>query len=75
MTSKLSISLTQDDLDWLDSIVARGDAGTRSGAVHVALRHHRESVIERALVAQFDQAMHEHADETEAWDGTAGDGL
>ena len=75
MTTKLSISLTKEDVGWLDAMVSRGEAGSRSGAVHLALRHHRDSVVERALVAQFDQAMVDHADETETWDVTAGDSL
>lgn len=75
MASKLSISLTPEDLAWIDSIIERGEATTRSAAVQAALRLHRDSVVERQLVAQFDEAMQEDADGTDVWDATAGDNL
>lgn len=75
MTTTLSVSLSEDDLAFMDELVTDGKASSRSDAIHMALRAFHESVIERALVAQFDSATAESANDVADWDAVAGDGL
>ncbi len=72
MTVKLSVSLSEDDLVYLDKIAADlKDNG--SAAIHKLLRIQRELDAETAYAQAFDEW--ENSGEQAIWDGTAGDGL
>lgn len=68
MTTKISVSLPDADVAFLDAL-----AGTRSAAVAAGVRLLRE----RELEAQYADAYREweESGEAAAWDVTAGDGL
>jgi predicted transcriptional regulator len=72
MTVKLSVSLSDDDLQYLDKIAAEMK-GNRSAAIHRLLRVQRELDAEAAYSQAFDEW--EGSGENALWDGTARDGL
>ena len=69
---KLSVSLSDDDLTYLDKI-ASDVKGNRSAAIHKLLRVQRELDAEDAYAEAFDEW--ETSGEQRLWDQTAGDGL
>ncbi|MBO1738947.1 antitoxin [Leifsonia sp. TF02-11] len=72
MTVKLSVSLSDDDLVYLDKIAA-DMRGNRSAAIHRLLRVQRELDAEDAYAQAFDEW--ESSGENAIWDATARDGL
>ncbi|WP_241702511.1 antitoxin [Leifsonia shinshuensis] len=72
MTVKLSVSLSDDDLVYLDKIAA-DMRGNRSAAIHRLLRVQRELDAEDAYAQAFDEW--ENSGEEALWDSTASDGL
>jgi hypothetical protein len=70
--TKLSVSLSEDDVAYLD-LVAADFAGNRSAAIHRLIRLKRELDAEGAYAQAFDEW--EASGEQELWDRTAGDGL
>lgn len=70
---KLSVSLPDDDVAYLDSLVSHSDVDSRSAALHRAVTALRESRLEAA----YEAAWQEWAAEGEAdlWEATTGDGL
>jgi Arc/MetJ-type ribon-helix-helix transcriptional regulator len=72
MTTKLSVSLPDDDVALIDALAARFD-GNRSAAVHDALR----VVREQRAAADYERAMleWESTGDAAAWDGGVADGL
>lgn len=70
---KVSISLSDADLAYLDAETAAGRYASRSAAVAAAIGWMRRG----DLVAIYDQAFDDWADsgEAEVWDPTAGDGI
>lgn len=72
MTVKLSVSLSDDDLVYLDKIAA-DMKGNRSAAIHRLLRIQRELDAEDAYAQAFDEW--EGSGEESIWDGTTRDGL
>jgi len=76
MTSKISVSLPEQDLAVLDSLVQQGFATGRSGAIHLAIEHMRGSALETRLAQQLLAAFDEQDSEDAAlWDSTVSDGL
>jgi Arc/MetJ-type ribon-helix-helix transcriptional regulator len=70
---KLSVSLPEEDVAYLDALVEDSAAESRSAALHRAVAALRESRLEEAYVAAWDEWVAEgHA---EVWDPTAADGL
>jgi Arc/MetJ-type ribon-helix-helix transcriptional regulator len=70
---KLSVSLPEEDVHFLDEAVARGDAPSRSAALHSAIELLRAAGLEDDYAAAFtDWAVSEDA---AVWDATTGDGL
>ncbi|MCI0156254.1 antitoxin [Leifsonia shinshuensis] len=69
---KLSVSLSDDDLVYLDKIAA-DMRGNRSAAIHRLLRVQRELDAEDAYAQAFDEW--ENSGEEALWDSTASDGL
>lgn len=68
---KVSVSLPDDDIQFLDDYADRTGLGSRSAALHTAVRLLRAS----ELGAAYEQAWDEWAESEDAalWDSTAGD--
>ena len=69
---KVSVSLPDDDVEFLDRYATNHAIGSRSAAVHQAVRLLRAAELGPA----YEQAWAQwDADEAEAWDVVIGDGL
>jgi len=70
---KVSVSLPDEDVDFLDSYASSQGFASRSAVVHKAVRLLRASELGPA----YEDAWREWAtgDEAAAWEPTAGDGL
>lgn len=72
MTVKLSVSMSDGDLEYLDKIAA-DMKGNRSAAIHKLLRIQRELDAEDAYAQAFDEW--ERSGEDAIWHSAAHDGL
>ena len=74
---KLSVSLPDEDVEFLDSSVRADQYPSRSAALHEAVRELRAKVVAASLVADYADAWDEWVStgEQAAWDATAGDGI
>jgi Arc/MetJ-type ribon-helix-helix transcriptional regulator len=70
---KLSVSLPSEDVVFLDEAVERGEAASRSAAIHSAIELLRSSGLEDTYAAAFSEW--DASEDAELWDSTAGDGL
>jgi Arc/MetJ-type ribon-helix-helix transcriptional regulator len=70
---KLSVSLPEDDVRFLDGYARGRGAGSRSAAVHEAVGLLRAAGLEIEYEAAFQEW--EVADDAELWDQTTGDGI
>jgi Arc/MetJ-type ribon-helix-helix transcriptional regulator len=70
MTVKLSVSLPDNDVAFIDNLSREHD-GNRSAAVHHLIQLAREMRAADAYTAAFDE-WHESGDDA-AWDGPASD--
>lgn len=70
---KLSVSLPEDDVDFLDSYVATQGLASRSAAVHTAVRLLKAAELAGAYTAAWDEFA--ASGEGEAWAPSVGDGL
>lgn len=70
---KVSVSLPEDDVEFLDSYATAQGIASRSAAVHKAVRLLRAS----ELGADYEGAFHEwsRAGDEKAWDIATSDGL
>ena len=70
---KLSVSLPDEDVEFLDAYVQAEGAGSRSAAVHRAVRLLRAA----ELTADYEAAFQEWDESGEAtiWESVIGDGL
>ena len=70
---KVSVSLPDDDIEFLDRYASSQGVGSRSAVVHKAVRLLRATELGPA----YEQAWAEWADQDggDAWDAVAGDGL
>lgn len=70
---KISISLSDDDLAYLDAETASGTFPSRSAAVAAAIDFLRR----RGLIDEYAEAFDEWAgsDDARLWDGVVGDGV
>lgn len=70
---KISISVSDEDLAYLDAETATGMFPSRSAAVAAAIAHLRRGT----LVASYDEAFAEWeaSGEAESWDAVAADGI
>lgn len=70
---KVSVSLPEEDVEFLDRYAVSQGIGSRSAAVHKAVRLLRGSQLGPA----YEDAWAEWADATDAvlWEGTINDGL
>lgn len=69
MTTKISVSLTDDDLEALDAHVRAAGLPGRSAGVAEAIRQLRAASLERA----YETAFLEEVDD--AWETTSADGI
>jgi Predicted transcriptional regulators containing the CopG/Arc/MetJ DNA-binding domain len=69
---KLSVSLPQNDVDFIDDYVARTELTTRSGVVQRALELLRASQLEEVYGAAWDE-WSDSADAS-AWEAASADG-
>jgi len=67
---KLSVSLTEGDVSYLDGYARRHGVGSRSGVLREALAYLRAQELEADYAAAFDEW-----DDAEAWEAVAADGL
>ncbi len=72
MTTKLSVSLSESDVEYIDEL-ARARSGNRSAAIHDLVRIARE----RAAVSDYALANDEWvgSGDSRAWEGVEADGL
>jgi Arc/MetJ-type ribon-helix-helix transcriptional regulator len=70
---KLSVSLRDDDVEFLDDYVQRSGAGTRSAAIQRAIRLLRASDLESEYAQAIDEWL--ASGEAESWEPSTGDGL
>jgi Arc/MetJ-type ribon-helix-helix transcriptional regulator len=69
---KLSVSLPREDVEFLDRYVANQDFGSRSAALHEAVRLLRAAELGPA----YERARADcGAQDSDLWDSTSGDGL
>lgn len=70
---KLSVSLPDEDVEFLDEYAASQGVGSRSAALHRAVRLLRAA----ELGGQYESAWRDWDESGEAavWEGVAGDGL
>ncbi|HEX5827597.1 MAG TPA: ribbon-helix-helix domain-containing protein [Candidatus Limnocylindrales bacterium] len=69
---KVSVSIPEDDVAFLDEYASQRGLDSRSAALHRAIRLLRTA----ELTASYEAAFTEWSDEdAAAWDGATGDGL
>lgn len=69
---KLSVSIPDDEVTFLDEYAATHEVPSRSAVVRRALNLLRAAELEHAYVAAFDQWSDEDA---EVWDAVIADGI
>ncbi|MEF2977013.1 antitoxin [Subtercola sp. YIM 133946] len=72
MTAKLSVSLSDDDVEYIDAL-AQSRSGNRSAVIHDLVRIAREMRSVSDYIAANDEWL--ASAESRGWDETAGDGL
>lgn len=70
---KISVSLPDDDVGFVDEYVAQTGGASRSAAIHEAIALLRSASLEDAYVVAWDEW--EADGEAELWDVTVGDGI
>lgn len=70
---KLSVSLPDEDIDFLDGYTREHGIESRSAALHRAIRLLRASQLESAYAAAWQEWT--EGGDAEAWDVTTRDGL
>lgn len=70
---KVSVSLPDDDVEFLDNYARDASLGSRSAAMHRAVRLLRSSQLADEYTAAWDEWV--ESGEAEVWDVTLGDGL
>ncbi|HKS48697.1 MAG TPA: antitoxin [Amycolatopsis sp.] len=71
---KLSVSLGEEDVAFLDEYAAQANVGSRSAVLHRAIELLRASQLESAYQAAWEEWAADPG-EAEAWDVTVGDGV
>jgi Arc/MetJ-type ribon-helix-helix transcriptional regulator len=70
---KISVSLPQEDVAFVDEYAARTDAESRSAVIHAAIELLRQAQLEQEYVEAF--AEWEGSEDAGFWDRFSGDGL
>ncbi|MFE2986839.1 type II toxin-antitoxin system ParD family antitoxin [Streptomyces sp. NPDC059262] len=70
---KISVSLPQEDVTFVDEYASRTEADSRSAVIHAAIELLRTAELE----AQYTEAFAEWdaSEDAALWDRTAGDGI
>ncbi|MDT6985932.1 type II toxin-antitoxin system ParD family antitoxin [Streptomyces lusitanus] len=70
---KISVSLPQEDVAFVDEYAARTDAESRSAVIHAAI----ELLRQAQLVREYTEAFNEWdaGEDAGLWDRTSGDGI
>jgi len=69
---KLSVSVPSEDIAFLDAYAAEHELGSRSAALHLAIRALRVSALPGSYAEAWSDWLSDG--EADAWDVTAGDG-
>ncbi len=74
---KLSVSLPDEDVEFLDSSVRADQYPSRSAALHEAVRELRAKIVAASLVADYADAWNEwvSSGEEAAWHAAGSDGI
>ncbi|MEU1300536.1 ribbon-helix-helix domain-containing protein [Streptomyces shenzhenensis] len=70
---KISVSLPQEDVAFVDEYATRTDAESRSAVIHAAIELLRQAQLEEEYAAAF--AEWDGSEDAEFWDRFSGDGL
>jgi Arc/MetJ-type ribon-helix-helix transcriptional regulator len=70
---KLSVSLPEDDVAFVDEYARRRGSASRSSVVHRAIELLRMAELEDAYADAFDEW--ERTGQAEEWDAASGDGI
>jgi Arc/MetJ-type ribon-helix-helix transcriptional regulator len=70
---KLSVSLSEEDVEFIDDYVAETGAASRSSAIQAAIALLRTAKLEDEYASAF--AEWDASEEAELWDTTTADGL
>ena len=70
---KLSVSLPDEDVEFLDLYASKRGIGSRSAAVHAAVALLRAAELAPAYEAAWEESA--TSGELDAWDATVADGL
>lgn len=70
---KLSVSLPEDDVEFLDAFAEAQGIESRSAVVHRAIHLLRTTQLGRAYAEAWDEW--ENSDEASVWESVVGDGL
>ncbi|MGW0843604.1 ribbon-helix-helix domain-containing protein [Streptomyces sp. NPDC002787] len=70
---KISVSLPQEDVTFVDEYAARTDADSRSAVIHAAIELLREAQLEQQYTEAF--AEWDGSEDAAFWDQFSGDGL
>lgn len=73
MGMKLSVSIPDDDVEFLDDYARRGGYPSRSAVLHRAVRLLRTEGLEDDYAAAIGEWS--GSDEAQAWEAASGDGL
>ncbi len=70
---KLSVSLPDADVSFVDSLARRGDGTSRSSIVHQAIELLRMAELENAYADAWEEWRQDG--DADAWQSTVGDGM
>lgn len=70
---KISVSLPQEDVAFVDEYAVKKAAESRSAVIHAAIQALRESALEEEYLAAWDEWY--ASEDAQLWDRTAGDGI
>ncbi|MDH6623441.1 Arc/MetJ-type ribon-helix-helix transcriptional regulator [Streptomyces sp. LBL] len=70
---KISVSLPQEDVAFVDDYASRTDAESRSAVIHAAIELLRQAQLEQEYTEAF--AEWDGSEDAKFWDQFSGDGL
>ncbi|GHJ37580.1 ribbon-helix-helix domain-containing protein [Streptomyces sp. TS71-3] len=70
---KISVSLPEEDVSFVDEYGAKNDAGSRSAVIQAAIRMLRDVDLEDQYLAAWDEWQ--ASGEEEFWGRSSGDGI
>jgi Arc/MetJ-type ribon-helix-helix transcriptional regulator len=70
---KLSVSLTEEDVAFVDEYAAQAGVRSRSAVIHQAIDLLRSADLEKAYAAAWDEW--DDSEDAQLWDATTSDGL